>query len=234
MKLLDVRHRSLEPELMDHPGINWDKHRRALEGLERINSFSSASGPIWQTILENADRKNKFKILDIATGAGDLPLMLAGKAEQQGFHFEIDGCDKSTQAIQYTRQKAEANGIKINFFELDVKKERIPSGYDILISALFLHHLNEDETIEFIRNLKSANPKMIILNDLSRSRLGFFLAYIGTRLLSRSEVIHYDGPQSVKAAYTVSEISELARRAGLNHYRIKNLWPARFLLTWKK
>ena len=223
-------YRSLKPELMDCPDINWNEHREALQDLERINSFSLASEPIWQAILKYTDRKNKYKILDIATGAGDLPVMLAGKAKQQGFHFEIHGCDKSMQAIQYAHQKAKAKGMKIHFFELDIKKEKIPSGYDILINALFLHHLTEEETVEFIRNLKSANPKMIILDDLSRSHSGFFLAYVGTRFLSHSKVVHYDGPQSVRAAYRVSEISELAEQAGLENFSIQKIWPARFLL----
>ncbi len=233
MKWPDVHVRSLEPELMDHPGIEWDKHREALEGLERINFFSLAHEPIWEAVQEAAGSKKKLRILDIATGAGDLPMMLAGKARQSGCDFEIHGCDKSPQAVQYTKQKAESLGVKVNFFVLDIKKEKIPSGYDILINSLFLHHLTGDETIDFLNHLKSARPDAILINDLIRSKLGFFLAYAGTRLLSRSPVVHYDGPQSVKAAYTVSEISDLAQKTGFKNARIKKLWPERFLLTWK-
>lgn len=228
-----LRKRSLEPELMDRSDISWDEHQEALEGLERINLFSSAYKPIWEAIAENSDRKKRLKILDIATGAGDLPIMLAERAEQLGLPFEIHGCDKSAQAIRYNHNRAKAKGVNIHFFELDIKKDKIPTDYDIFISALFLHHLTEDETVSFMRNLKSANPKMIILNDLVRCQLGLFLAYAGTRLLSRSKIVHYDGPQSVKAAYTISEISELAEQAGLKNAKIKNFWPARFLFTWK-
>lgn len=233
MSRFNLGRRSLEPELMDCPDLNWNEHREALEGLERINSFSLAVEPIWRALTENSLGSSRLKILDIATGAGDLPLVLAKKAKQNGFDFKINACDKSPQAVKYAQQKADQDGVDIHFFSLDIKKEKIPTGYDILINALFLHHLSADETVSFIQNLKSASPKMIILNDLSRTHFGFFLAYAGTRFLSRSKVVHYDGPQSVKAAYTIPEISELAEEAGLRHFKIQPFWPARFLLTWK-
>ncbi len=225
--------RSLEPELMDHPGINWDVHREALAGLKRINAFSQAHRPIWEAILELAQSKRKLKILDIATGAGDLPFMLAGKAKQGSYDFEIHACDKSTQVIQHLQKQAITLGNDINFFVLDIKNEKIPAGYDILINSLFLHHLTNQETVTFLKDLKASKPAMILVNDLVRSRAGFFLAYFGTRLLSRSSVVHDDGPQSVKAAYTISEVSKLLRETGLENAHLKTIWPERFLMTWK-
>ena len=100
MEFLNVQNRSLKPELMDQSNIDWNLHREALEGLERVNSFSLISGPIWEAITQVVDPKKKLKILDIATGAGDLPLMFAHKARQLDFNFEIHACDKSSQAIK--------------------------------------------------------------------------------------------------------------------------------------
>lgn len=230
---LNLKARALEPELMDDPEIDWDQHREALEGLARLNSLSSAHGPIWEAIAEIVDRRKKLKILDIASGAGDLPLMLAQKAKQLGYDFEIHACDKSPQAIRYIRERANSKAVNIQSFVADIKQEKIPSGYDVLISSLFLHHLTSDETISFLENLKSAAPAKIIIDDLIRSRFGFLLAYAGSRLFSRSPVVHFDGPQSVKAAYTIPEVLDISGQAGFNHVHIRKVWPERFLMTWK-
>jgi hypothetical protein len=49
--------------------------------------------------------------------------------------------------------------------------------------------------------------------------------------LSRSAVVHADGPQSVAAAFTPIEVLTLARRAGLHTARVSSQWPCRFLLS---
>ena len=54
--------------------------------------------------------------------------------------------------------------------------------------------------------------RQVVISDLRRSRSGFVIAWIGTRLLSRSPVVHYDGPVSVRAAWTIRELAGFAAR----------------------
>jgi len=51
------------------------------------------------------------------------------------------------------------------------------------------------------------------VNDLCRSPLTQALVGLGCRALSRSPVVHVDGPRSARAAWTVAELRELADRA---------------------
>jgi hypothetical protein len=74
----------------------------------------------------------------------------------------------------------------------------------------------------------------VLVNDLSRSRTGLFLALVGTRLLSTSDVVRVDGPLSVKAAFTPAEARALAERAGLRGAKVMRRWPCRWLLTWER
>jgi hypothetical protein len=73
---------------------------------------------------------------------------------------------------------------------------------------------------------------MVIVSDLRRTRTGFYLAYIASRLLTRSDVVHVDALRSVRAAYTLDELRELAREAGLTGARIAARWPQRQVLEW--
>lgn len=53
-------------------------------------------------------------------------------------------------------------------------------------------------------------------------------------VLSRSPVVHFDGPASVRAAYTPAELRALADQAGLAGATVRPVFPCRMLLTWSR
>jgi hypothetical protein len=96
---------------------------------------------------------------------------------------------------------------------------------------LVLHHLDEDEAVRLLRTLSTTARWLVIVSDLDRSRLGLLLAWLGTRLLSRSPVVHVDSLRSVRAAFTRGEAASLAARAGLTSWRLTTHWPCRWRLV---
>ena len=74
---------------------------------------------------------------------------------------------------------------------------------------------------------------LILVNDLRRSFWGWMLAHLVTRLVTRSDVVHQDGPQSVRAAFSIKEASEFARQVGISDLNVERRWPFRFLLSGK-
>ena len=72
----------------------------------------------------------------------------------------------------------------------------------------------------------------VLVDDLQRTRLGWGLAAVGVHLLSRSPVVHFDGPQSVRAAFSVKEAIAIAAQAGMKPSTVRKHWPERFLLRW--
>jgi hypothetical protein len=66
------------------------------------------------------------------------------------------------------------------------------------------------------------------------TRLGYMLACLGTHVLTSSPVVHEDGPQSVRAAFTIPEARQLAEQAGWNEPAIAWHWPCRFLLQSRR
>jgi hypothetical protein len=110
----------------------------------------------------------------------------------------------------------------------------LSSGYDIITSSLFIHHLDEDQVASLLRRMAAAAQRLVLINDLRRSSLGLMLAYGATRLLTASPVVHTDGPLSVAAAFTLAEMRQLAKWAGLEDFTVARRWPFRFLLTYRK
>ncbi len=79
-----------------------------------------------------------------------------------------------------------------------------------------------------------AAARLVLINDLARTGAGYLLAWAGCRVLSRSPVVHHDGPASVASAFTPDEALELAREAGLAGATVARRWPERFLLAWSR
>ena len=222
------------PELMDDPGLSRELHFRALAGLSRLNGWSGSVRIIWRAIrsLQRDGNPAGLRILDVATGAGDIPIGLWRHALRSGMTVEIDACDISPVALEYARRKSGEHGASIRFFECDALILDCVMEYDVVISSLFLHHLTEDQATKLLRVMSAAARRMVLVNDLVRSSAGYALARAATRVLTRSRVVHVDGPRSVESAFTSREALRLAKRAGLIGAGVVQKWPCRFLLTW--
>jgi hypothetical protein len=82
--------------------------------------------------------------------------------------------------------------------------------------------------------MADASRHLVLVNDLERGPLGFLLAWLGSHLLTRSHIVHFDGPRSVEGAFTMDEALALAHRAGLRSATIGRRWPCRYLLSWNR
>src|ERR1700692_2863338 len=95
--------RRLQPELIDQPDLAPARHRGALRGLERINWFSGSARILWPSIaaLARECAPRSLRVLDVATGAGDVPIRLWQQAIRTGLRLQISACDKSLLALAH-------------------------------------------------------------------------------------------------------------------------------------
>ncbi|MBW3539786.1 MAG: methyltransferase domain-containing protein [Planctomycetes bacterium] len=224
--------RDRQPEIMDRPDLDEGRHRDALCGLGRLNAISRSSAAFWPDLhaLARREAPRPLRVLDVASGGGDVPLALARRARSRGLCIDIDGCDVSPLAVEFANRRA-AQVCDVRFFQLDVLKEPLPRGYDAVTCSLFLHHLSQPQAESLLREMSRAG-RLVLVSDLRRSRAGYALAWLACRLLTRSPVVHEDGPRSVAAAFTRKELLELARRSGLAGASVSRRWPQRLLLKW--
>lgn len=225
------------PELMDDPGLDPGEHRRALAGLARINRVSGSVGVLWPPLraLARARPGKTIKVLDIATGSGDVPKALAYKAWRKGVPLAFAACDISMTAVQAADDLANMKGPNpVHFFRRDVIDNDLPDGYDVVTCSLFLHHLSEDDAVTVLRRMAGAARALVLVNDLGRSRFNYAAVWVACHALSRSRVVRFDGPASVRSAFTPAEALALAGRAGLAGATVRGRFPCRFLLSWRK
>lgn len=229
-----LKNRQREPEIMDQADLDPARHQHALSGLARVNAWSGSAGICSRPILALAKELGRpLRVLDVATGAWDVPLKIWRMAERKRIPLTIEPCDRSETALTYARAEADARHAPIRFFALDALADPLPLGFDVICCSLFLHHLEEEDALALLGRTKQAAPRLILVNDLRRSWLGWLIAWLGCRVLTRSPIVHVDGPLSVRSAFTVAEAKVLAEKAGLRRATVRRRWPWRWLLTWR-
>jgi 2-polyprenyl-3-methyl-5-hydroxy-6-metoxy-1,4-benzoquinol methylase len=228
--------RNLQPEWMDQPGLDPALHAQALRGLARLNRFSRSCQILWPPIRNLACEvaPQPMTVLDLASGAGDVTIGLWRLARRAGIAIEITGCDVSPVAVEHARQRAVEAGAEVDFRQHDAFTLQGSGSFDVVLCSLFLHHQSADQAEVLLRRMGQLARRMVLVNDLRRGRAGYALAWLAARLLTRSPVVHVDGPRSVAAAFTLDEALQLAERAGLHGARIQRRWPCRYLLAWRK
>jgi 2-polyprenyl-3-methyl-5-hydroxy-6-metoxy-1,4-benzoquinol methylase len=219
---------------MDQPALDGEAHRLALKGLGRLNTVSNVSRMFWREISRRLMPVGgtPLRIVDVAAGGGDVCLGLWRRAQRDKISTRILALDISRTAVQYARRRCREAGEDICVREADVLHDPVPQHADVVMCSLFLHHLSESDTVTVLRKLTAARPRLLLLSDLRRSLAGYLLAQAACQILTRSPIVHFDGPQSVAASYTTEEIASLCRAAELDGFTVKRHWPQRMLLTW--
>lgn len=218
---------------MDDPAIDPGRHDQALRELARLNGISRTARALYGPIrrLARTRRLQPVRILDIACGAGDVARSLADRLDRAGVAAEVCGCDLSPTAVSHAERRS---GDRVRFFTCDALAGPLPDGYDVVTCSLFLHHLDERQTLDLLGRMREAARHMVLISDLHRSRLNLAIAYAATRLFSRSPVVRFDGPVSVLGAYTAEEMAAMVRAAGLAGASVRRHWACRYLVTWER
>lgn len=232
----DLAVRVREPEIMDRADLDPNEHRAALRGLARLNRAAGSArcflDPLRSLAREFPGRP--LRVLDVACGGGDNLLALERAARHENLALELFGCDRSEVAVEHATACARERGSRVAFAVADALSDsRPPFPVDVVLNSLFVHHLDPDEVVTFLCNARAWAGRAAIVVDLLRTRLGYALACVASRLLTTSRVVRFDALVSVRAAYSLAEARALAARAGAPDAVIEKVWPERFrMVLW--
>lgn len=231
----NLNKRYLVPELMDAPHLDPVAHAQALAGLRRINWLCNTSKHVSATILEIAKRRSlaSVSVLDLGCGSGDIAMGVQ-RLVSNHVSCQLTGWDISEVAVNNARELTKDAAQPRFEVQNALSESQSTPKFDFVYCCLFLHHFNEQESVAILRTMSQLARVALIVDDLKRSRWGWLMAKVGCHLLSRSPIVHFDGPQSVRAAYTLDEVRELASQAGLNNCAVKLHWPERYQLIWER
>ena len=218
----------LGAELLDDPGADPAAVRSSLLHIARANRwFGGRSAALWglRRALHGIASGSRVSLLDIGTGAGDLPRAAAAWARRRGFRLDVLGLERSAVAAALAR----ANGVPTVLADAGALPIR-PGSVDIVLLSQVAHHFAPESAAMLFRSCHSIARRALVVADLRRSRTATVAFAVGARALRFDTVTREDGHTSIRRGYTREELTallppgaEVARRPG---WRLVAIWPA--------
>jgi ubiquinone/menaquinone biosynthesis C-methylase UbiE len=206
---------------MDEPHVDPVTLEGALDHVAAVNRWLGARRALLRH-LSWALPAGRSRVLDVGTGAADLPTALAAWARAAGRPVHITAVDPHRATLDAARRRtgstpeirlARADGLQLPF---------ATGAFDLALSSMTLHHMTGPALVDILTELgRAARDGRVLVCELERSLPN----YLGARLLSSTvwrgnPITRHDGPLSVLRSFTAHELLELGRRAGLRNPRV--------------
>jgi 2-polyprenyl-3-methyl-5-hydroxy-6-metoxy-1,4-benzoquinol methylase len=199
---------------------------RELEFINRWLGGNAVTIDAIRRLIQSTNRK-EFSVADLGCGSGDMLKLLYQWGTEHGINFSLTGIDANPHIIDFA--KANCKDYPISFEALDIHSPEFQKKeFDIVIGTLFYHHFSTETLVDFFSRLKRHIGTGIIINDIHRHWLAYYSILVLTKLFSRSSMVRFDAPLSVKRAFTRKEIREILRKAGLVPFQLRWKWAFRW------
>jgi SAM-dependent methyltransferase len=221
------------PEMMDRPGNDAALLRADLCVLEKINRFLGGHR-IPLLYLPDFLKPGPVTILDLGTGAGDVPRTIARWARINSAKVEITGIDGNPDILRIARESV-AGWKEIHIEQADLRNLPYPPGsFDLVLCSLTLHHFSEADVVAILRRIHDIARGGYIINDLRRNRIASWLSKLMAQTVITNPIARFDAPASCERAFTPAELRALAQRAGMSRFSIRRHRFFRMSLVGRK
>ena len=208
--------RSPAGDLMDTEAVPFETFRACLRDLERINRWTFAYRITldWLDRLTRIHRPSALTVLDVGSGYGDMLRRVAAWGTGRGLVMDLCGVDLNPHAAR-AAAAASGAGYPVRYITADVFDLQPAPRPDVVISALFTHHLDAGQLVRFLRWMEETATLGWLVNDLHRHALPYRIARVAPALLRMNRLVRHDAAVSVARAFTRRDWTELLDRAGL-------------------
>src|ERR1044071_8960635 len=174
-------------EMMDRPQPVSRELERDLERLRQLNywfgSYRLVSTFMRRWIVPGA----QMRVVDLATGAGDIPRLLVDHARRIGAQIEIDAVDQQPATLEIARSLS-TDYPEISYHSANILEWDRAQGFDIALCSLVIHHFSDDDAVKVLRRCRDLSKRFVLVSDLRR---GFLLnggVYMLTALVFREQI----------------------------------------------
>ena len=226
----------LGAEVLDDPRADPAAVRQTLRDIVRLNRLFGGTGAviwglrrIFERGMPNAERgtAERWSLLDVGTGAGDIPVAATRLARRYGIELVPIGLERIPTAAHAAREAGVAavlgDASALPF---------APCSVDVVIASQVLHHVPRETAVRWIAALNRIARRAVVLADLRRSRPAMIGMWLAAFPLGLHQTTRHDAVLSLRRGYTRREFEGMMREAGIAapvHYR-----PiARIVAAWE-
>jgi 2-polyprenyl-3-methyl-5-hydroxy-6-metoxy-1,4-benzoquinol methylase len=221
--------RSFDPtvlEMMDRPQPVSPELERDLERLRQLNRGFGSHHLVSMFMRRWITPGAQMRVVDLATGSGDIPRLLVDHARKLGARIEVDAVDQQAATLEIARSLS-ADYPEISYHGANILEWDSGSLYDIALCSLVLHHFSDNDAARLLRRCRGLSRRFVLVSDLRRGLLLQVGVYILTAFIFREPMTRFDARLSAQRAFSFDEMRDLAIQAGWKNFGRKRFRFAR-------
>ncbi len=215
------------------------------ESYDMVNSISSLGVIIlWRMSAANEAmiEKDKYALLDIATGTGDLSFEIAKKANRLQKDISITGMDFSPNMLKVAKKKEESRKAGIKFEHGDAMKLKYKdNSFDVVTSSFALR--NVDDLNKFAGEAKRVLKKggKFVFMDMARPSSSIERLFLNSYWAAVSWIGFIESKNAFD--WLVESVNrfdkeafvKILKKTGFKNIKMRNLFPgSSFIVTGNK
>src|SRR5215467_9217365 len=158
--------RSFDPavlEMMDRPQPVSPELERDLERLRQLNRGFGSHHLVSMFMRRWITPGAQMRVVDLATGSGDIPRLLVDHARRVGAQIEIDAVDQQPATLEVARDLS-TDYPEISYHAGNILEWECAEGYDIALCSLVLHHFSENDAVKLLRRCRGLSKRFVLVS----------------------------------------------------------------------
>jgi len=215
-----------ELELMDRPQPVSRELERDLSNLRQLNRFFGSYALIERFLRRWVHAGARLRVLDLATGSGDIPRFIVDFGRRARAEVAIDAVDRQPATLEIARRLSSGYP-EITFHEGNILEWKGTEPYDLVLCSLVLHHFSSEDAVQVLRQARDLSRRFVLVSDLRRGLLASAGVFLLTAAVFRHPMTKYDARLSAARAFSSKELHAMAERAGWTKFGQANFRFAR-------
>jgi len=202
-----------EPELMDRPQPVSPELEQDLTNLVSLNRRFGSHRLLLRFAKRWFRRGGSYRVLDLATGAGDLPRVLVEWARRHGVDLQIDAVDFHPSTLAIARARS-GTFPEIRWIQGDLRTFSEGGQYDLVHCSLALHHFSDADAVTVLRQCAALSRRWVLVSDLERGWWTSVGVWLLTQFFYRAPMTRSDARVSAQRAFSREDLQRMAVGAG--------------------
>lgn len=228
---VNTKIRSDEPEIMDDFALEGEILRDALDKIASINKLLGGNNVTMhgvKTLINHLQHEKEISILDVGCGNGDMLRTLADYGQKNKINFKLTGIDANAFTIKH------AEGLSITYQNIryeciDIFSDAFKAkDFDIILCTLTLHHFKDSEILALMDSFQKHAKLGIVINDLHRSKLAYYLFNAICFIFKLNEMSRKDGLVSILRGFKKADLQQYSSELKFKSFSIRWKWAFRY------
>ena len=218
-------------EYLDDPAADPKLAARSLRDVALCNRLFGGIRAVTEELrqLFNAARATgrPLTLLDVGTGAGDVPAAARRAAAKAGVALHTVGMERSV-ALAAASRELSGTALAGDAFAIPFADHSV----DIVVCAQVLHHFAAPDGARLLAELHRVARQRVIVSELRRSRVAAAGVWLASWPLGFHPVSRHDGVLSVMRGFRADELARAVLSATGVRPNVRNRRGFRVTASW--